>query len=167
MKTIYNDGYVQCSNVSTEVRVVLVKLAWLVSYRDTIPGVHFLHAMMANDAEVLGNTVLEVIHPTHSLPKGMREEFIIAYVLLALQKRVVQSVSSCDPLYRLRFKGCFQKIDRLRDSFLVLLAGHNRVGVVPVRARVPGKSRIQRLDKLTPISAIGINARNISDDNTI
>ena len=58
--------------VSVEVRVVLMKFAWMVSYRDTLPGVYLLHTM-ANDAKVLRNTVFEVIHPAYSLPKRNAE----------------------------------------------------------------------------------------------
>ena len=122
MKTIYM-LYGMCnpkSYLSAEVRVVLMKLAWMVSYRDTLPGVYLLHALMANDAKVLGNTVFEVIHPTYSLSKRMRKELIIINISLVLEKRVIQSISSSDSFDGLGFKGYLEKIDRLRNIFVLL-----------------------------------------------
>ena len=86
MKTIYNmryGVYVQWKNLS-EVWVVFMKLAWLVSYRDTLSGVHLLHPLMANDAKILTYTVFEVIHSAYSLPKWVREELIITSVSFTL-----------------------------------------------------------------------------------
>ena len=87
METIYNmryGVYVQCKNLSTKIRVILMKLAWLVSDRGTLPGVHLLHALMANDAKVFSDTVFEVVHPAHPLPKGVRKELIISNVSINL-----------------------------------------------------------------------------------
>ena len=98
--------------VSAEVRVVLMKLAWMVSYRDTLLGIYLLHTLMANDAKVLRNTVFEVIHPACSLPKRIRKELIITNISFAAEKRMIQSISKQWFVSQTRFKGCPEKIDR-------------------------------------------------------
>lgn len=57
-----------------------MKLAWLVAYRNALTSVHLLHALMANNTEIIRDTVLEVVHSADALSIGMREKLVIANV---------------------------------------------------------------------------------------